>query len=302
MNESEIKCGRIAIVGRPNVGKSTLINALLEEPVSIATHKAQTTRHCILGIKTNGPHQLIFIDTPGIHIEAKRHLQRQMNKVAHQTLQTVDMVLWLTDRCQWTHDDQRVTECLADLNCPILWCINKVDVLNEQAQLTAHIDTIRAEHPWIHSCIPISARHGDQLPALELMLLEHCPQAPHAFPDDMLTDREPAFIASETIRAHVFKNTHQEVPYATHVTIDTFTKQPHRTDIHATLWVERPAHKMILVGHKGRTIKQISMGARQTLVRLLDATVHLKVWVKVQPNWSDDPEAIAQQDLSGSPT
>ncbi len=299
MTECNTRCGRIAIVGRPNAGKSTLINALLEEPVSIATHKAQTTRHCILGIKTKELCQFIYIDTPGIHVHAKQYLQRQMNKIAHQTLSTVDAVIWLTDRCQWTSDDERVAECLGALKCPIVWCMNKIDRLNKHDDLMPHITDIRTRYPWIDSCVPISARHGNQLDVLESILMDHCPQTAHTFPEDMLTDRQPAFTASETIRAQVFKQTHQEVPYATHVTIDAFKTQPHRTDIQATLWVERPAHKMILVGRKGQTIKRIGIGARETLNRLLDTTVHLKLWVKIQKNWSDDPTAIAEQDLSG---
>ena len=302
MTSQNTFCGRVAIVGKPNVGKSTLINRLLEEPISIATHKSHTTRHCILGVKTVHHTQLVIIDTPGIHVKAERTLNRKMNRAAHQALQGANMVLWLTDRLHLEADDERTANCLKDLSIPIIWCMNKIDRLKNSSEIETHLALMQTQYPWIKTFIPISARTGAEVATLESLILSLCPQAPHMFPNDVLTDRSPLFMASETIRAKLFKYTHQEVPYATFVTIDRFKAQTTRVDIQATLWVERPSQKAIVIGKKGENIKRIGIDARKTLCRLLDNTVHLKLWVGVQKDWSDDNHTIDTQNLPGDNT
>ena len=298
MNSQSI-CGRIAIVGKPNVGKSTLINSITNEPISIATHKAQTTRHCILGIKTIEHIQLIFIDTPGIHSKATTLLNSKMNKTAGQALHTADLILWLTDRLQWSKDDQKVAKYLSTMDVPVIWCINKIDRLQSSAGLNEHIDSTLKEKNWIKYILPISARTKFNLTELEDLISSLCPNAPHCYGPDVITNRDTAFMVSETIRAHVFKNLHQEIPYATHITIEDIKSQDHRIDINATLWVEKPNQKAIAIGNKGSMIKRIGTGARLQLCKLMETKVNLKMLVNIKKDWSNDSSEIAQQNLDG---
>ena len=292
-------CGRIAIVGKPNVGKSTLINSITNEPISIATHKAQTTRHCILGIKTYNNIQLIFIDTPGIHTKTTKLLNNKMNKTAGQVLHTVDLILWLTDRMQWDMNDKKVANYLSTIDKPIIWCINKIDRLKSSEGLKEHIEDTHKEKEWIQCILPISARTKFNLKELEDIIIKLCPYAPHCYNKDIITNRDTAFMVSETIRSHVFKNLHQEIPYATHITVEKIESQQHRTDIQAVLWVEKPNQKAIAIGNQGSMIKRIGTGSRIQLCKLLETKVNLKLWVNIKKDWSNDSGEIAKQNLDG---
>lgn len=285
------RAGLVAIVGRPNVGKSTLMNHLLGQKVSITSRKPQTTRHRIHGILTRNDYQIVFADTPGIHSGEQRALNRYMNQAAMSALDGVDVICFMVDGLKWTPADEHVLNLLPDNDTPILLLINKVDALADKSGLLPHIDDLCQRRPFAE-VVPVSALRGHNLPALEQALACRLPQAPFWFDEDQITDRSVRFMVAEIIREKVVRQLGDEVPHQVTVEIEMWTDGERLTDIAACILVERPGQKRILIGSGGERIKQIGTQARIDIEQLLERKVMLDLWVKVRSGWSDDLRAL----------
>jgi GTP-binding protein Era len=292
MTDYTTKSGFIALLGRPNVGKSTLLNQFIGQKVSITSKKPQTTRHQILGIHTEGDHQLVFIDTPGIHLHHKKALNRYMNKAALTTIKDVDIILFMVEALKFTEEDKFVLEALKDSKRPVFLIINKVDEVKEKARLLPFIESLSAEQEFAH-IFPISALKNQQVEGLKETLYQNLPQGPFYYLEDQVTDRPMRFLASEIVREKVFRNLGQEVPYASTVVIDLFKKQDNGvTHIAATIFVARESHKRMIIGEKGEKLKQIGSSARADLETLCESKVYLQLWCKVKSGWFDSERAL----------
>ncbi len=292
MNVSAHKWGFIAIVGRPNVGKSTLMNRLLGQKISIVSRKPQTTRTRIVGIKSLPGAQLIFLDTPGIH-KSGGYFHRMMVKAAMNTLQEADLILWMVEAADpLSADDEHILEALKTIKSPIILAINKVDLVEKQSLLPT-IDRFRGLLPFVE-IVPISATEGDNLELLESLLLQYLPEGPPLYPLDQLTDQPERFIIAELIREKAFQLTHQEVPYAVAVLVEEMKAREGRqlTDVEATIYVEKESQKGIIIGRGGAMLKKIGERARPEIEMLLGTQVFLKLWVKVRSDWQKDDEAL----------
>ncbi|GAA6153713.1 GTPase Era [Pseudoteredinibacter isoporae] len=285
------RCGYIAIVGRPNVGKSTLLNHVLQQKISITSRKPQTTRHNVLGIKTEGPSQFIYVDTPGLHLQHSRAINRYMNRAATTALRDVDLVVFLVDRLAWTDEDDMVVKRLQNLSCPIILAVNKVDILDDKEQLLPHLQALMEKLP-IDEVVPISALRGHNLEALETEVEKRLPEGMHFFPEDQITDRSSRFMAAEIVREKITRQLGDELPYQMTVEVEDFSAEGHVLHISALILVERDGQKRILIGDKGSKIKNIGSQAREDMERLFDCKVMLKLWVKVKSGWSDDERAL----------
>jgi GTP-binding protein Era len=288
------KCaGYIAIVGRPNVGKSTLLNHLLGEKISITSRKPQTTRHRILGVKTVGDTQYIYVDTPGLHSHSGQALNRYMNQMALKTLPDVDVVLFVVDARHWTQKDDYVLKFLKNLKIPVILAVNKIDKLTDREQLLPFLEAAKARFDFL-DIVPISAKKGEQLTVLENALKACLPHQEHLFPADQLTDRSERFIAAEIIREKLTRLLGQEVPYALTVTIEHYEASENIDRIAAIIWVEKPSQKPIIIGEKGERLKQVGQKARLDLEKYLEKKVFLRLWVKVKSGWSDNENLLQQ--------
>ena len=284
-------CGYVAIVGRPNVGKSTLLNHLLGQKISITSRKPQTTRHNMLGIKTEGDTQLIFVDTPGIHSNQPKAINRYMNRAAESAIRDVDIVIFVVDRHIWTEADQKVAEEVFSAKIPVIIAINKQDRLDNKAELLPHIETLAAQFPEAQ-IIPVSALQGQQLDTLESAIQQHIPEAVHYFPEEQITDKNQRFLVAELVREKITRQLGAEVPYEVAVEIESFKYEGKICHINALILVERDGQKKIIIGDKGDRLKKIGQEARLDMERLLDSKVMLKLWVKVRRGWSDDERAL----------
>jgi GTP-binding protein Era len=291
MNEAVQRCGVIAIVGRPNVGKSTLMNHLLGQKVSITSRKPQTTRHRIHGILTEDNCQMVFADTPGIHRDGGRALNKYMNQAAVSALGGVDIVCFMVDALKWTEADQYVLSLLPRDDTPVLLLINKIDTLDDKAQLLPHIERLAALYPFA-AVIPVSALREGGLDDLREELKKRLPQAPFWFDEDQITDRSLRFMVAEIIREKVVRQLGQEVPHQVAVEIEIWNDTERLTEIGASILVERSGQKKILIGHQGERIKKIGIQARQDIETLIDRQVMLNLWVKVKTGWSDNDRAL----------
>lgn len=289
-------CGYIAIVGRPNVGKSTLLNAFLGRKISITSRKPQTTRHRILGIKTLSDTQMIFVDTPGLHQDGENLMNRYMNHTASRALSDVNCVLWVVDATLWTDDDTMVCEKLNKISQPILLVINKTDKLENQDDLLPLIEKLAKRAPRA-TIVPISAKKQFNLDELEKCIKVYLPHNPFFFAPEQLTDRSEHFLIAEFIREKLVRNLGQELPYATMVAIDSFTEQKKVLHIRATIWVEREGQKGIVIGRGGEMLKRIGQQSRLMIEKFFDQKVFLQLWVKVKESWSED-ERILKSHLS----
>lgn len=296
MTTDKTTCGYIAIVGRPNVGKSTLLNNLLGRKISITSRKPQTTRHRILGIKTLDTLQMIFVDTPGLHQENKTLINRYMNRTATHALLGVDCVLWVIDATRWTDDDEMVKEKLAHVTCPILLVVNKVDKLATPDSIFPLVEDLTQRFPHV-VIVPVSAKKEWQLEELLKVIQKHLPENPFFFAKEQITDRTEHFLLAEFIREKLVRCLGQELPYATMVAIDSFVKQKRVWHVHATIWVEKDGQKGIVIGRGGETLKKIGQQARIMMEKFFDQKVFLQLWVKVKESWSED-ERILQSLLS----
>ena len=286
------RCGMVSIVGRPNVGKSTLMNHLIGQKVSITSRKPQTTRHRIHGIHTRDHYQIIFADTPGIHTGQERALNRAMNDAAVSTLSGVDVVCMMVDGLKWTPADEHVLSLLPQHpEMPVLLIINKVDSLDDKAQLLPHIETLSERYPF-DAVVPVSALREQNLEALEKALVERLPEGEFWYDEDQLTDRSLRFMAAEIIREKVVRQLGQELPHQVSVEVEMWEDGPRVTEVSAAILVERRGQKKILIGDGGDRIKQIGTQAREDIERLIDRKVMLNLWVKIKAGWSDDARAL----------
>lgn len=284
-------CGFISIVGRPNVGKSSLLNALLGRKVSITCFKPQTTRYQILGIKTKDNMQTVYVDTPGMHTEVKKAFNRYLNKVASQSLIDVDAVIFVVEVLKWTHEDELVCQRLATLSCPIIVAVNKIDLLEDKQRLLPFLHKIREKLPQA-DFVPVSAKKQIQLLALENVVTGKLPVSEFYFPHDQCVNHSARFHVAEIIREKLMFFLQNELPYSLCVEIEKYEEQPKLLLIHALIWVEREGQKHIVIGKNGSMLHQIGVKARLELERFFDKKVGLKLWVKVKENWSFDARAL----------
>ncbi len=287
-------CGFVAIVGRPNVGKSTLMNRILGQKISITSRRPQTTRHQVMGIKTVDETQFIYVDTPGIHLQTRdrnKAINRFMNQAASQALRDVDCVVFLVDRTRWTEEDQIVLDKLTHVEAPVILAVNKVDWLEDKTTLLPWLESLSARREFA-AILPISAKHGTNVPELEGEVGKRLPEGVHYFPDDQITDKSQRFLAAELVREKVMRQLGDELPYQMTVEIEEFRDEGKVIHISALMLVERQGQKKILIGDKGERIKKIGIEARQEMERAFDSKVMLNLWVKVKRGWSDDDRAL----------
>jgi len=292
-DETQFRTGSIAIVGRPNVGKSTLLNHLVGQKVSITSRKAQTTRHRITGILTRGAVQFIFVDTPGFQTKHQSALNRTMNRAVRVALADVDVVVLVLEAGHFGRGDAQVIELLP-VDRPVILAVNKADLVKMKSELLPYLAARSAEHDYA-AIVPLSAKTGLQTDSLLDEIAKHLPTAPPIFGSDDYTDRNERFLVAELIREKVFRLVGDELPYGCTVTIEKFEEEPATAPaggrfcrIYATVLVDRPNHKAMIIGQGGAKLKQIGTDARHDVERLLDAKVHLELWVKVKSGWSDD--------------
>jgi GTP-binding protein Era len=285
------RCGYVALVGRPNVGKSTLLNHILEQKISITSRKPQTTRHRILGIKTENGTQAIYVDTPGIHADQPKAINRQMNRTAAAVLQDVDVIVLLIDKLRWTPEDELVLTHLQHVRSPVILAINKVDQMEDKQALLPFIEEVAARYPF-KEIVPVSALKGSNLDVLQRQIEALLPEGHYFFPDDQITDRSMRFIASEMIREKIMRQLGQELPYAVAVEIEQFSQVDGTVHIDAAILVERAGQKGIVIGKGGERLKKIGSEARKDMELGFDAKVMLNLWVKVRSGWSDDERAL----------
>ena len=288
---NDFRCGYIALVGRPNVGKSTLLNRILGQKISITSRRPQTTRHRVLGIKSQPTAQLIYVDTPGIHDFSGRAMNRHMNRTASSVLQDVDVVVFLVDGLHWTADDDLVLKKLGQITSPVILAVNKIDLLGNREELLPRLQALSEKYRFLH-IIPISAGKGDNVEELEAAIERLLPQAPPLFPEDQVTDRSVRFLAAELVREKLFRKLGKELPYGLTVEIEQFKSDTNITHIHALIWVERKSQKYIVIGKQGRMLKEVGIEARRDIEVLIDGKVNLKLWVKVKEGWADDERAL----------
>lgn len=285
------RCGFVAIVGRPNVGKSTLLNHILGQKLSITSRKPQTTRHQVLGIKTLGPVQAVYVDTPGMHEEEPKALNRYMNKAAASALIDVDVVVFVVDQLSWTTADAAVLEKLDKLDCPVILAVNKVDRIEKRETLLPHLDMLSRKREFAE-IIPMSALKETNLEPLEEAVGRFLPESVHFYPDDQITDRSERFLASEMVREKITRQLGAELPYSVAVEIEEFKRDGKTLHISALILVEREGQKKIMIGDKGDRLRSIGQEARVDMERMFDCKVMLRLWVKVKRGWADSDRAL----------
>ncbi len=285
------RCGLVAVIGRPNVGKSTLINAVMGRKVSIVTSKPQTTRHRILAVLTSELQQIIFVDTPGLHRKAGKAMNRMMNRTAANALADADLVMFVSDVTRWTAEDDDVLARLKSSRAPVVALLNKADKVHPKDKLLTAIASLSARHDFAE-IVPISALKHDNLERLLTLIPNFLPESPPLFPDDMVTDRSVEFHTSEVIREKLTLLLHQELPYGLTVQIERYVIEEGGIAINAVIWVERDSQKGMVVGKKGSVLKKVGRAARLELAEQLQKAVHLELWVKVKSNWADSEKDL----------
>lgn len=291
MSDSPFRCGFVAIVGRPNVGKSTLMNAILGQKISITSHKPQTTRHRILGIKTTDAFQAVYVDTPGLHANARKAVNRYMNRAAASAIGDVDVVLFVVEAGRWTEEDDNVLEHVKRHAGPVALVINKIDELADKGELLSLLQDL-AQRTGIDDVIPVSARHRNNVERVEAVVLSHLAEGDPIFPEDQITDRSSRFLAAELVREKLMRNLGQELPYALTVETEQFKEETDRLYIGALIWVERDSQKGIVIGKGGAMLKKVGQQARADMEKLFGQKVFLELWVKVKSGWSDDERLL----------
>jgi GTP-binding protein Era len=289
--DSDFRFGYVSIIGRPNVGKSTLLNQILGQKVSIVTAKPQTTRQRIAGIKTTSRGQVVYVDTPGIHHSARRALNRYMNRVAQASFKDVDLVLFLVEAGNWTRQDEFVARALAGVKVPVILVLNKVDLVPDKATLLKFVDDNFRDKSFT-AVMMVSAKNGSGIGELEKQVLDRLPFSRPYYDEDQFTDRSERFLAAEMIREQLTLRLHQELPYSLTVQIEEFKRKGGLLTIGAIIWVERESQKQITIGKNGAVLKQVGSGARIALEELLGEKVYLRLWVKVSKDWSDNEKSI----------
>jgi GTPase len=284
-------CGYVAIVGRPNVGKSTLLNHLLGQKISITSRKPQTTRHQVLGIKTTDQHQIIFVDTPGLHKEAEKAINRYMNRAASAAIRDVDLIVFVVDRTAWTEEDAMVLEQVRQSGLPTMLVVNKIDLLDDKKTLLPHLQLL-ADKGNFAAILPVSALRSHNVTELEQEILKFLPLSAYFFPEEQITNRSQRFLAAEIVREKIMRQLGEELPYAITVEIEEFAQDNAVLHISALIFVERKGQKKILIGEGGNRLRSIGSDARRDMELLFDSKVMLRLWVKVKSGWSDDERAL----------
>ncbi len=285
------RCGFVAVVGRPNVGKSTLINALLGSKVSIVSPKPQTTRHRILGVYTDRAYQAVFVDTPGLHRSSGKAMNRMMNRTAAAALADADLVLFVSEAGRFREEDADVVKRLAGADRPTIAVLSKIDLVSPRTRLLEAIAAMAKRHSFAE-VVPLSAKRKENLDSLLSTLCGYLPESPPLFPTDMLTDRSDAFRIAEIVREKLTLNLRDELPYGLTVQIERAETKDGRLNVDALIWVERDSQKGIVVGKGGSMLKTVGRSARIDISRQLDVPVHLELWVKVKDNWSNNEKDL----------
>jgi GTP-binding protein Era len=291
VTQEQTRCGYVALLGRPNVGKSSLLNRLIGQKISITAAKPQTTRHSIMGISTRDGAQILYIDTPGMHLQGRSALNRYLNRTAGGVLSYVDVIVLVVEALRWGAEDEDILRRLESAGKPMIVAVNKVDRLKDKRPLLPYLQQVSGKATFL-DMIPVSARSGENLQPLEQTLASALPSAPFAYPDDQVTDVSVRFLAAELIREQLTRLLQDELPYSLTVDIEQFDDSGNVVRIGAIIWVERTGQKGIVIGQKGRMLKQVGMQAREAIERMLDRPVHLETWVKVRSGWSDDERAL----------
>jgi GTP-binding protein Era len=293
VNDIVFRSGHAALVGRPNVGKSSLINALVGQRLCIVSPKPQTTRHRILGVVTHEHGQIGYLDTPGVHAGTGKALNRQLNRTAHSALSEADVCVHVVEALRFTAEDRGVAEAVTTAGMPCILAINKVDMIKDKGTLLPFIAERTAEREYAGVFL-VSARRRDGLEALESGIIAALPVREAQYDADTLTDRSERFLAAELVREQLMRQLGQELPYATTVEIERFELEGRLRRIHASIWVERDGQKAIVIGDKGERLREIGTKARLAMERLFDGKVYLELWVKVRSGWSDDERALRE--------
>lgn len=292
MSETPFRSGYVAIIGRPNVGKSTLINRILGQKLCITSRRPQTTRHRILGIKTNDSGQFIYVDTPGMHSDNKKAMNRYMNRAAASSIEDVDVILFVVEGLKWTDEDKRVLKRLQqDARAPVILVLNKADKLDDKAALLPQIEELAAQFEFA-AVVPVSARKGMNTDLLEQEITKLMPKGEMIFDEDQLTDRSSRFLASEIVREKLFRYLGQELPYSLTVEVEQFEEEEGMYRIGTVVYVERSGQKSIVIGKKGEQLKLIGKDARLEMEQLFGCKVFLQIWVKVREGWSDNERML----------
>lgn len=290
-NNVTTRCGYVGIVGRPNVGKSTLMNKILGQKIAITSSKPQTTRHRILGILTEGDSQIIYVDSPGIHTKETTQMNKVMNRTASSVLNNVDVLYFVVEGRKWLEDDDLVLAKLKQQNAPVILVINKIDTFESKAEALPLIEELSSKYPWA-AIVPVSAEKGDNLEGLITATSQYLPFGAFHYDEDMVTDKGGRFMAAEFIREKLMRLVGEEIPYSTSVEIERFIMQPRAINIDAVIYVDREGQKKIIIGKGGEKIKRIGTEARHDLSRVLERPINLNLWVKVKRGWSDDIRSL----------
>lgn len=285
------KSGFVAIIGRPNVGKSTLLNSLIGEKISITSPKPQTTRWQILGIRTFAHAQIIYIDTPGMHQEEKRAINRYMNRIAKAVMLDADVIVFMIDVLSWRSEDEMILKKLHNSSKPIILTVNKIDLLDNKTELLPLLNQLKNKFHFTH-IIPISGRNKENTDHLEEEIIRLLPEGAQLFPEDQLTDKTMKFQIAEIIREKLIQITHEELPYTTTIEIEQFETNESLIHVSAVIWVERRGQKIIIIGKKGERLKKVGIQARRDIEKKINSKVFLRLWVKVKKNWTDNEKAL----------
>jgi GTPase len=291
--DDDFRCGYVALLGRPNVGKSTLLNAMIGVRLSIVSHRPQTTRHRILGISTKPSGQILYVDTPGLHRGGKRAMNRSLNRAARAAISEVNLAVQVIEAGRWTDEDAAMYAALAEQpDVPKLLAINKVDLQKDKTIMLPFVADLMQKHPF-DDVYYVSALKSKGLDGLEKGILKRLPEQPAVYAEDEITDRSERFLASEMVREQLMLRLNQELPYATTVEIEAFQDRPDGiAEVHAVIWVERDGQKAIVIGEGGAQLKAIGTSARKAMESMFERKVFLKLWVKVREGWADDENLL----------
>ena len=289
--EHDHRCGFVTVVGRPNVGKSTLVNRIVGRKFSITSNRPQTTRHRILGIASSDTSQIIFVDTPGIHTGHTRALNRYLNRVASRALIGVDLIMMVIEASGWCHDDDHILDRVGAEAVPVILVLNKIDRTKRREGILPVLDDTARRYAFAGT-VPICARTGENMDRLRCVVETHVPIGPPMFPQDHFTDRSEAFLAAEIVREKLIRRLGQELPHRITVEIERFVERERHVLMNVLVLVERRQHKAIVIGRSGGRLKDAGSAARRDIARMLGRPVHLEVWVKVREGWSDDERAL----------
>ncbi len=295
------RAGYAALLGRPNVGKSTLLNRLIGQKLSITSPKPQTTRHVILGIQTLPDAQIVYVDTPGLHRRGRQALNRYLNRAAASVLGYVDVVVWVVEALRWTEEDEDVLHRLADFAGPVVLAANKVDRITDKSRLLPFLRDLASRRNF-SEVVPLAAINGDNVAALEQVIARLLPARDPLFPEEQMTTASERFLAAELIREKLTRLLREELPYALTVEIEHFVDEGRLTRVHALIWVERETQKGIVIGEKGAMLREVGRQARKDMERLFGRKVFLQTWVKVREGWSDDERVLRSLGYADPPT